>query len=200
MPQVARHLEFLSEYDLDVVYRPGSQHVNADFVSRVPPCDRGPGKEPCAQCTKRVLGHKSNRNEIGSVDALMQLNAIGRSAVVNSDDASRQVYVTRSSRPSVGPRYDPNFDYGRAGGQSDVARKAKHRWKADSNSGNQGKIVLQKGGGSTAHANPTPCENNQTNFGSGVVVRHREGEDVRHSPTGLAVEVHRKLKLKLKFN
>ena len=38
--QVARWLEVLNTYDLDIVHRPGKQHGNGDGVSRI----------PCKQC------------------------------------------------------------------------------------------------------------------------------------------------------
>ncbi len=33
--QIARWLEELSQYDMTVVHRPGSKHVNADALSRI---------------------------------------------------------------------------------------------------------------------------------------------------------------------
>ena len=38
--QVARWLETLSQYDCDIVHRPGKKHTNADSLSRMP-CSRG---------------------------------------------------------------------------------------------------------------------------------------------------------------
>ena len=45
--QLARWLEFLSQYDLEIVYRPGSQSQNADSLSRraCPPA--------CSYCSRR---------------------------------------------------------------------------------------------------------------------------------------------------
>ncbi len=34
--QLARWQEALANFDFDVLYRPGAQHVNADVLSRIP--------------------------------------------------------------------------------------------------------------------------------------------------------------------
>jgi len=47
--QQARYLDLLSEYDLYIVHRSGSQHDNADALSRRP-CDRDPSAPTCRQC------------------------------------------------------------------------------------------------------------------------------------------------------
>ena len=56
--QAARYLEFLADYDYEIIFRPGSQNGNADGVSRIPPCSVKDG-EPCDQCVKRVIGKHS---------------------------------------------------------------------------------------------------------------------------------------------
>jgi len=56
--QAARYLDFLADYDYDIIFRSGSQNRNADAVSRIPPCDVDNG-EPCKQCHKRVIGQQS---------------------------------------------------------------------------------------------------------------------------------------------
>ena len=53
--QHARHLDFISMFDMDVVHRSGSRHGNCDSLSRIRPCERDNG-EPCKQCNRRVTG------------------------------------------------------------------------------------------------------------------------------------------------
>ena len=56
--QAARYLDFLADFEFQLIYRKGSSNANADALSRMPPCgeDRG---EPCEQCQRRVIGkHK----------------------------------------------------------------------------------------------------------------------------------------------
>jgi hypothetical protein len=51
--QLARWLEELSQYDMKIVHRPGSRHVNADALSREanPVCEKpGPSSLPCGGC------------------------------------------------------------------------------------------------------------------------------------------------------
>ena len=57
--QVARWLETLSEYDFDVVHRPGKKHTNADSLSRM----------PCSQCR---LPPKEDSEDHECVLALME--------------------------------------------------------------------------------------------------------------------------------
>jgi hypothetical protein len=99
MHQVARHLEFLDSFDLEIQYRKGEQHVNADFLSRLPPCNRGPDGEPCRQCNRRMLGH--------SLQSSHRISAIGRSGAA---EGQLDAFHTRSGRHSR-PRLDSNFIY-----------------------------------------------------------------------------------------
>jgi len=51
--QIARFLEFLSNFNFTLEHRPGRQNVGADALSRIRPCEVADGR-PCAQCHKRV--------------------------------------------------------------------------------------------------------------------------------------------------
>ena len=53
--QHARHLDFISMFDMDVVHRSGNRHGNCDSLSRIRPCERDNG-QPCKQCNRRVTG------------------------------------------------------------------------------------------------------------------------------------------------
>jgi predicted nucleic-acid-binding Zn-ribbon protein len=56
--QLARWLEVLSEYDMEIIHRPGNKHSNADALSRV----------PCKQC-----GYCSNwKNNISDETAMVR--------------------------------------------------------------------------------------------------------------------------------
>ena len=50
------HLYFLSQFHFNIEYRPGNKHQNADALSRLVPCTDGPNGEPCAQCSRRIVG------------------------------------------------------------------------------------------------------------------------------------------------
>ena len=48
--QLARHLDFLADYDFSLEHRPGKTHQNCDSLSRLRPCREGPRGDPCRQC------------------------------------------------------------------------------------------------------------------------------------------------------
>ena len=100
MSQVARHLDELSSFDMDIVYVQGEKNVVADFLSRMPPCNRGPEGEPCKQCTRRMIGHGQKREEFVYAVSTTQGQVQTRGRV-----------RTRSGRVSVAPPQDPAFDY-----------------------------------------------------------------------------------------
>ena len=58
--QLARHLDFLADYDFTLEHRPGRAHQNCDALSRLRPCTDGPNSEPCKQCKKLVTGEHVN--------------------------------------------------------------------------------------------------------------------------------------------
>ena len=84
---------------MELQYRKGKQHVNADFISRLEPCNRGPTGEACIQCANRMLGHP--RKDTSTI------RAVGRTEGVNCASASR---ITRSGRVPVST-HQPGFDY-----------------------------------------------------------------------------------------
>jgi hypothetical protein len=49
--QLARHLDLIAEYDFELQYRKGVHHINADFLSRLRPCEQATG-EKCKQCQR----------------------------------------------------------------------------------------------------------------------------------------------------
>ena len=53
---VARYLDFISDYDFELQYRPGRQHTNSDSISRRRPCELEDG-QPCKQCNRRINGN-----------------------------------------------------------------------------------------------------------------------------------------------
>jgi len=53
--QLARHLDFMADFDFDLVFRDGKSHTNADSLSRLRPCEVD-GGQPCKQCHRRVIG------------------------------------------------------------------------------------------------------------------------------------------------
>jgi hypothetical protein len=57
--QLARYIEFISQFDFELLYRAGKSHLNADGISRLPPCQVGPNNNPCRQCNKRMLSEHS---------------------------------------------------------------------------------------------------------------------------------------------
>lgn len=54
-PQIARYLDFMSDFEFEIEHRRGSSNTNADSLSRLRPCEQDDG-EPCWQCNKRFTG------------------------------------------------------------------------------------------------------------------------------------------------
>ena len=71
--QLARWLEVLSEYDMEIIHRPGNKHSNADALSRV----------PCKQC-----GYCSNwKNNISDETAMVRnISTDGYSNDLSNDE------------------------------------------------------------------------------------------------------------------
>ena len=53
---IARHLDFLADFNFTLEHRAGSKHQNCDALSRLRPCAEGPDGGPCKQCQKLVTG------------------------------------------------------------------------------------------------------------------------------------------------
>lgn len=109
MVQVARHLDELRSFDMDIVYVKGDKNVVADFLSRLPPCNRGPGGEPCKQCTRRMVGHGQCREEFDVINVIGATSGQGTtSGLLQTQGTGLR---TRSGRVSVVPKRDSAFDY-----------------------------------------------------------------------------------------
>ena len=53
--QQARYMDYIEQFQFDLLYRKGPKQVNCDSLSRLRPCEVNSG-EPCKQCNKRVTG------------------------------------------------------------------------------------------------------------------------------------------------
>ena len=79
--QIARWMEELSQYDMEIIYRPGKQHLNADALSRVPTkasCHNYQGSElladlPCGGCKYCTRAHKQWHAFLHDVDDVVPL-------------------------------------------------------------------------------------------------------------------------------
>ena len=107
IPQVARHLDIMNSFAMELTFRQGASHTNADFISRLKPCNLGPEGEPCKQCTQRVVSHKSHDDH-----AIRAVGVPSNPSVTDTvKKASISAQVTRSGRLSHNARH-PDFVYG----------------------------------------------------------------------------------------
>ena len=79
--QCARYLDFLANFDFDIVHRNGTKHTNVDSISRLRPCEME-GGEPCKQCNKRVTGE----HRVSSVQTRAQRRNMLRDHAADADD------------------------------------------------------------------------------------------------------------------
>ena len=82
--QLARWLEQIAEYDIQIVYRPGRRHNNADTMSRLPNCNQC-GRETCQSirvCTTTL-------HPVWTLDDLREAQS--------QDTALQKLYVCKSS-------------------------------------------------------------------------------------------------------
>lgn len=103
MHQVARHLDLLNTFDIDIEYIQGERNVVPDFLSRIEPCNRGPDGEPCKQCTRRVIGHsRVTRASVpfSTVPTVASICALGQDST-----------TTRFGRVSRPSRRSSDFHY-----------------------------------------------------------------------------------------
>ncbi|GFO36097.1 retrovirus-related pol polyprotein from transposon [Plakobranchus ocellatus] len=54
--QLARWLEELSQYDMEIIHRPGKHHGNADALSRIPPVEECPSYNASSLLTNTARG------------------------------------------------------------------------------------------------------------------------------------------------
>ena len=90
--QCARYLDFLANFDFEIVHRRGANHTNVDSISRLRPCEVE-GGEPCKQCNKRVTG----QHRVSSV----QTRAQRRRAESNRATATGDATVGTPSGPGA---------------------------------------------------------------------------------------------------
>ena len=90
--QLARWLEELGQYDMQIVHRPGRQHSNADSLSRIPettPVCEGYRFEvelhdlPCGGCSYCTKRHKEWTRFINTVDDVVPLGHVPRVSSVS---------------------------------------------------------------------------------------------------------------------
>jgi hypothetical protein len=60
--QQCRYFDFVAQFDIDLQYRPGSKHSNADSFSRLRACEEEIGG-PRRQCNRQVTGRQGNVQE-----------------------------------------------------------------------------------------------------------------------------------------
>ncbi len=87
--QVARWLQELGTYDLDVVHRPGKKHSNADALSR----------KPCKACSRQQMGDEEiDQDDVEATTGNITVNAITRTG--NRDAHSQTLVVLDGWEPS----------------------------------------------------------------------------------------------------
>lgn len=86
--QVARWLEFLSEYNFEIQHRAGNKHQNADFLSRIDenlePCNHrtDDDQKQCKLCQKQTdewKSFKTNVDDVGKLGKTESIRAVTRS-------------------------------------------------------------------------------------------------------------------------
>jgi hypothetical protein len=110
--QQCRYLDFVAQFDMDLQYRPGSKHSNADSLSRLRPCEEENGG-PCRQCNRQVTGRHGNVQE---GVRRVQTRAERRREI----EGTPKVMVSDSSSPSA----DSWHPTGTAAGS--VSRESRH--------------------------------------------------------------------------
>ena len=96
--QIARWMEELSQYDMEIMYRPGKQHLNADALSRMPVkegCYHYQGKEilsdlPCGGCKYCTRAHLQWHAFFQEVDDVIPLAGTAMATNQNPHIASVQ--------------------------------------------------------------------------------------------------------------
>ena len=102
--QAARYLDFLSDYEFRLVYRRGASNLNADSLSRFPPCSESNG-EPCIQYQKRVIGkHSVNAVRTRARSGLAAETPRTDESVNSSEQASESRHGSADSRHNKRPR------------------------------------------------------------------------------------------------
>ena len=95
--QLSRWIEELSQYDMVLIHRPGKDHINADFLSRITEQDMcnnyngnvKPRDLPCAPCNYCDRMHKDWERFLEEIDYVVPLSI--RSLGVSEELSSQQV-------------------------------------------------------------------------------------------------------------
>lgn len=112
--QLARWLEELSQYNVNVIHRPGVHHTNADGLSRIPDelpyCDcymagRRPTDLPCGGCQFCVRAHSQWSRFGDDVDDVVPL-AIRTVTRLNNATDKRDLSADNLLNPPTGPIAD----------------------------------------------------------------------------------------------
>ena len=112
--QLARWLEILSSFDMNVRYRQGRQHVNADSLSRIPARCAGEWMGmhlPCRGC--KYCSHSTHKFNWGQIDDVGPLYLSSRVRQTNSDTTGFDINLI-NSHPSnnvllLSQRKDPQL-------------------------------------------------------------------------------------------
>lgn len=102
--QVARWLELLGTYNLNVTHRPGIQHRNADALSRA----------PCSKCSKQQNGNldevsdnncsnKNNNLTLNSLNNSITSNTSDKQDIINASQSEMTRAITRSNSDNNSP-------------------------------------------------------------------------------------------------
>jgi len=70
MPQLARWLTYIEQFDYEVLHRPGVRHGNADALSRRPPTVEldEPGLDEDEELLSRRIANDSVRDQDGRIE------------------------------------------------------------------------------------------------------------------------------------
>jgi RNA:NAD 2'-phosphotransferase (TPT1/KptA family) len=101
--QLARWIEELSQFDMEVKYRPGSKHANADALSRLPGDQMCPDYRlgvdlkhlPCGGCTYCVRAYEKWGDFVRDVDDVVPLAQKAEVASVKSNQPENCIQVSK---------------------------------------------------------------------------------------------------------
>ncbi|XP_056003459.1 uncharacterized protein LOC130046578 [Ostrea edulis] len=103
--QLARWLEELSQYNMEIQHRPGQRHINADALSRLPhsSCASGaafaihPSDLPCGGCLKCTKAHQSWNTFVEEVDDVAPLARPGTWTYLEEPSSDEEIDLAEDS-------------------------------------------------------------------------------------------------------